>query len=309
MNALNKRVDASYCAGKTKPDRQGRCRVPCAEDCVVSEWSDWGACSVSCGPNGGRWTKCFLDRGYDDCGPGTRHRAVYCMNALNKRVDASYCAGKTKPDRQGTCRVPCAEDCVVSEWSDWGACSVSCGPNGGARKRSRRIVAYPYNRDLNPCLSEDELTQSKPCNIHVSCHTYSWQATAWGECQMNSTANCEEGVTGVGGCLMNETASCGERIGMETRDVGCEMETGSAADASQCDGWSLPEGSRPCDVACPQDCELSPWSTWSSCSASCGLHARRTRTKRVLTVPVNGGRPCAQETDENGLITQYKSMV
>nr|XP_054757223.1 thrombospondin type-1 domain-containing protein 7A-like [Lytechinus pictus] len=184
-------------------------------------------CDTKCS-QAGRWTKCFLNRGYDDCGPGTRHRAVYCINALNRRVDASFCAGKTKPDRQGTCRVPCAEDCVVNEWSDWGDCSVSCGPNGGVRKRTRRIVAYPFNKDLNPCLPEDELTQTKPCNLHVSCHTYSWQATAWGECQLNATATCAEGGPEEGGCLMNGTASCGEGIGYQSRSVVCEEETGTS---------------------------------------------------------------------------------
>ncbi|XP_041466444.1 thrombospondin type-1 domain-containing protein 7A-like isoform X2 [Lytechinus variegatus] len=330
-----------------KPVANRACYLDCPVDCEVGHWSHWSSCTKSCGEGAvqmryrevlvetlfdgqecpslvelraceaiecawwhiGRWTKCFLNRGYDDCGPGTRHRAVYCINALNRRVDASFCAGKTKPDRQGTCRVPCAEDCVVNEWSDWGDCSVSCGPNGGVRKRNRRIVAYPFNKDLNPCLPEDELTQTKPCNLHVSCHTYSWQATAWGECQVNATAMCGEGGPEEGGCLMNGTASCGEGIGYQSRSVVCEEETGFVADPSQCDVWSEPARSRPCDKACPQDCELSPWSTWSSCSASCGLHAMRTRTKHVLTLPVNGGLPCPQETDENGIITQFTPCI
>ncbi|XP_041466314.1 thrombospondin type-1 domain-containing protein 7A-like [Lytechinus variegatus] len=330
-----------------KPVANRACYLDCPVDCEVGHWTHWSSCTKSCGEGAvqmryrevlvetlfdgqecpplvelraceaiecawwhiGRWTKCFLNRGYDDCGPGTRHRAVYCINALNRRVDASFCAGKTKPDRQGTCRVPCAEDCVVNEWSDWGDCSVSCGPNGGVRKRTRRIVAYPFNKDLNPCLPEDELTQTKPCNLHVSCHTYSWQATAWGECQVNATAMCGEGGPEEGGCLMNGTASCGEGIGYQSRSVVCEEETGFVADPSQCDVWSEPARSRPCDKACPQDCELSPWSTWSSCSASCGLHAMRTRTKHVLTLPVNGGLPCPQETDENGIITQFTPCI
>nr|XP_054757225.1 thrombospondin type-1 domain-containing protein 7A-like [Lytechinus pictus] len=330
-----------------KPVANRACYLDCPVDCEVGHWTHWSSCTKSCGEGAvqmryrevlvetlfdgqecpplvelraceaiecawwhvGRWTKCFLNRGYDDCGPGTRHRAVYCINALNRRVDASFCAGKTKPDRQGTCRVPCAEDCVVNEWSDWGDCSVSCGPNGGVRKRTRRIVAYPFNKDLNPCLPEDELTQTKPCNLHVSCHTYSWQATAWGECQLNATATCGEGGPEEGGCLMNGTASCGEGIGYQSRSVVCEEETGLVAYPSQCDVWSEPAKSRPCDQACPQDCELSPWSTWSSCSASCGLHATRTRTKHVLTLPANGGLTCPQETDENGIITQYTPCI
>ncbi|XP_071486334.1 thrombospondin type-1 domain-containing protein 7A-like [Diadema antillarum] len=312
-------------ASRFKPVASRACYKDCPVDCEVGHWSHWSPCTKSCGEGAvqirsrevlvetvfggaecpslvevreceniecarwhkGRWSTCFLDFGYDDCGPGTRNRAVYCISARNEHLTASYCAGNPKPVRQGTCRVPCAEECVVSEWSDWGSCSVSCGTSGGVQKRSRRIVAYPFNRQLNPCLPEDQLTQTKPCNLYVSCHTYSWQATPWSDCSTNGTL------------------VCGEGAGTQRREVVCEMETGEVVSEQQCDAGSKPDLERVCDWPCPTDCQLSPWSSWSSCSASCGLHARRTRTKHVLTLSVNGGRPCPPEADANGLIMEY----
>lgn len=39
------------------------------------------------------------------------------------------------------------------------------------------------------------------------------------------------------------------------------------------------------------DCKLSNWSPWSTCSAVCG-NGRRTRSRYVIQMPQNGGKPC-----------------
>ena len=44
----------------------------------------------------------------------------------------------------------------------------------------------------------------------------------------------------------------------------------------------------------PQDCELSDWSDWTTCSASCG-GGETTRERKVITEPLNGGKTCGSD--------------
>lgn len=46
-----------------------------------------------------------------------------------------------------------------------------------------------------------------------------------------------------------------------------------------------------CEVACPADCVVGPWSSWLPCSHSCATktaEGRQSRTRTVLAIPGNG---------------------
>ncbi len=50
--------------------------------------------------------------------------------------------------------------------------------------------------------------------------------------------------------------------------------------------------SAPCNTAaCPVDCEVSDWSPFGACSASCG-GGTMSRTRTVQVAPANGGVAC-----------------
>ena len=64
----------------------------------------------------------------------------------------------------------------------------------------------------------------------------------------------------------------------------------------RCRMLTRPDSSRPCDVACPQDCLTSAWSTWSTCGGADALDeagATQTRMRRVVQAPADGGVACA----------------
>ncbi|KAG7276413.1 hypothetical protein CRUP_007473 [Coryphaenoides rupestris] len=71
---------------------------------------------------------------------------------------------------------------------------------------------------------------------------------------------------------------------------------------SQCAG-KAPPPTLACEVACPGDCVVGPWSSWSPCSQACGpAHpdGQQSRSRSLLALPGKGGRACpgAQALEE-----------
>lgn len=56
-------------------------------------------------------------------------------------------------------------NCVLSEWTNWSNCSVTCGP-GGFSEKYRHILVQPQNGGL-PCARK--LTKRKRCSTTVPC--------------------------------------------------------------------------------------------------------------------------------------------
>ncbi len=111
------------------------CQLPI--NCVVSEWSAWSACSAECGG-----------------GTQTRTRTVI--------TPAQY--GGTCPPLSETvaCNTqPCPINCVVSEWSEWSACSAECG--GGTQTRTRTVIIPAQYGGTCPPLSETVACNTQPC--------------------------------------------------------------------------------------------------------------------------------------------------
>ena len=55
-----------------------------------------------------------------------------------------------------------------------------------------------------------------------------------------------------------------------------------------------------CSAPCPQDCQISKWSSWSVCSHTCGRHAFKVRTRRVLRLAMYGGTACPPQANKQG---------
>jgi len=93
------------------------------------------------------------------------------------------------------------------------------------------------------------------------------------------------------------SATCGGGTKTRGRGVVREAEIG---------GVPCPalEEEEPCNTdQCPVDCEVEDWSSWSECSATCG-GGTRTRERKVVQEPENGGAACQDREEEESCKTE-----
>ncbi|WAR07116.1 SPON1-like protein [Mya arenaria] len=111
-------------------------------NCMLTEWSEWEECTVTCGKqyvNRSRMIKRQPENG------GKR-----CPKKLTRK---RKCRGLPK----------CPVDCKVTEWNEWGGCSATCGQDA-VQERSRRVMQKPKHGGMD-CPS---LVERQPCNL-ASC--------------------------------------------------------------------------------------------------------------------------------------------
>jgi len=93
------------------------------------------------------------------------------------------------------------------------------------------------------------------------------------------------------------SATCGGGTKARGRGVVQEAEIGGA-------GCPVLEEEEPCNTdQCPVDCEVEDWSSWSECSATCG-GGTRTRERKVVQEPENGGAACQDREEEESCKTE-----
>jgi hypothetical protein len=104
-------------------------------DCSVTSWGSFTECSNKCAG-----------------GTMSRTRAVI-VPAGNGGAECPELSEVRVCNAQG-----CAQDCQVSQWSDWSDCTKACG--GGQQARSRNVTTYPSTQG-RPCPALREATS---CN-------------------------------------------------------------------------------------------------------------------------------------------------
>merc|ERR1719229_921662 len=157
-------------------------------------------------------------------------------------------------------------DCEFELWAPWGECSVTCG-GGGSQSRTRGIASPAENggAECEGDFSEERGCVGLPCP--VDCVVAWWNP--WGDC----------------------SATCGGGSQWRTRSILVDPVSGGA----ECE--ALIEEEACSELPCPVDCEVSEWSPWGDCSATCG-EGVQSRTRGVDVPAAHGGAECQGDLSE-----------
>ncbi|XP_063755232.1 thrombospondin type-1 domain-containing protein 7A isoform X1 [Eleginops maclovinus] len=243
--------------------------VPCLSDCgqyiwVSEPWSVWKVSNVDLKEN---------------CGEGVQTRKVRCMlntiDGPSEQVEDYLCDPEEMPHGARNSRLPCPEDCVLSDWGVWSPCPLPCGGNS-SRERTASPLRQPGEGKQCPPSEETEL-----CKLNSNCFHYSYNITDWSTCQLSERAVCGNGI--------------------KTRMLDCVRSDGKSVDLKFCKELGLDrkwQMNASCVVECPVNCQLSDWSPWSECTRSCGLAGKLWRRRTVTQVPQGDGRPCPPQMEQ-----------
>jgi len=247
-------------------DVRGCNAEPCGKhlDCKWGEWVQWSACSKSC--NGGEKTRSRMIE------VAPREGGKLCAPEVSGVVEAC----NTQPCSNGI-------DCVLNEWTSWGACSCSCK---GTRIRARHIKVYPAHGG-NTC--SGNLKELQPCNVDA-CEPVNKKEDKPVDCKLSAWGDWEE-------C----SASCGSGLQHRHRTVevhpanGGVLCDGVLSEIRGCNlaacGVKVKELDESKEINNERDCAMSEWEPWNSCSVSCGT-GDRMRQRQVTVMPSEGGAAC-----------------
>uniref|UniRef100_A0A3Q4GF92 Spondin-1 n=1 Tax=Neolamprologus brichardi TaxID=32507 RepID=A0A3Q4GF92_NEOBR len=226
--------DGSLCQLNTEETEKCVVNDECSpSSCVVTEWGEWDPCSVTCG-----------------MGMRTRERMVKMPP-----IDGSMC--KTEVAEVEKCMMPECHTipCMLSPWSEWSECSVTCGR--GIRTRHRMLKS-------DPAECTEELEQTEKCMLPecpVDCMVSEW--SEWSEC--NKT--CGKGHTIRTRMIKVEPQFGGSYCPETIQRKKCKLRKCRRKPIKEEELMQFRD-----ILVCfiPSGCRMQPWSSWTECTKPCG---------------------------------------
>ncbi|CBY21110.1 unnamed protein product [Oikopleura dioica] len=261
----------------------------CSDSPRFGEWSEWDSCQADRRGNCSRKRLRF-------CKGGQPGYAVGCPEGQNVEKEDCNCLGE-EPE---SVAAPGAKEVSSIAWGGWGAwsgCSRSCG--AGMRRRNRLCDGGFIGQ--GSCSRFGNI-ESEQCNTHTCPGWANWGA--WEGCsktcghgQQRRTRNCDGAEVGSSSCPVSDaidlqfcgglpcpswsgwgswspcSSSCGQ--GHRARSRGClyariGSEECPAVDAAQMETCTEKDCADQDKKPTAAPSMLGAWSSWSTCSASCG---------------------------------------
>ncbi|XP_027005082.2 SCO-spondin isoform X2 [Tachysurus fulvidraco] len=243
-------------------------------NCSWTEWGEWNACSRSCGVGQQQRFRSFIAPGIN---------GTWCSGIIDGNVENRFCNIRA-------CRV----DGNWSRWSPWSHCDKSCG--GGRSIRTRSCSSPPPKNGGLKCLGEKN--QVKPCNTKLcderGCPMGQEFVPCANECpqhcsDLQQDIQCQDNTECQPGCRCPQGELQQDGVCVKLWQCDCTDALGQSwAAGSQhqvnCNNCSCADGGLTCtNLTCPgkSKCFWSLWSSWASCSVTCGA-GQRTRFRSMI---------------------------
>uniref|UniRef100_A0AAQ5Y6L8 Spondin-1 n=1 Tax=Amphiprion ocellaris TaxID=80972 RepID=A0AAQ5Y6L8_AMPOC len=239
--------DGSICTLPTEETENCVINEECSpSSCLVTEWGEWDVCSATCG-----------------LGMKRRERMVQMPPA-----DGSICGAEVLEVEK--CMMPECHTipCMLTPWSDWSDCSVTCGK--GLRTR-QRMLKSPV--ELGECT--EELEQVEKCMLPecpIDCVMSEW--TEWSECNKS----CGKGHTIRTRMVMLEPQFGGDPCPETIQRKKCKIRKCNRGQGNSDEKKRRKEQrekrrskqGRTEGTSEHPGCRMRPWSSWTECTKLCG---------------------------------------